>query len=180
MLIKGDPLRQRGLSELKLQQLAAELRISAAAAPEHKGHGVPDRRCVRVLAKAGIVVLFTRDSDMHGSGWFKNPDFERCYHLSLSFRDPMTGEAAPFDDYVAERIARAFFADHLRFAWTESAKSAEGRKLGVFHYRVFCNEAWQAFHPTGEVYSRELTEKGWQSWSDRHGDQPEPSILHAG
>lgn len=180
MLIKPDPLRARGLSELKLGQLAADLRISASRAPEHKGQGVPDQRCVRVLRGAGIVVLFTRDSNMHASGWFKNPQFERCFHLSLSFRDPATGEAAPFDDYVAQRIARAFFGDAVTAIWTESAKTDEGRKLGVVHYRVFCDEHWNRIDPKGEVYSRELTEKGWRSWSDLHGDAPEPSILHAG
>jgi hypothetical protein len=180
MLIKGDPLRQRGLSELKLAQLAADLRISAARAPEHQGAGVPDQRCVRVLRSAGLVVLFTRDSNMHGSGWFKNPEFERCFHLSLSFRDPESFNAAPFDLYVAERVARAFFGDDISAVWTESAKTEHGRKLGVVHYRVFCDEHWKKIHPRGEVYSREMTEKGWQSWSDLHGDAPEPSILHAG
>jgi hypothetical protein len=140
MLIKGDPLRQRGLSELKLAQLAADLRLSASQAPEHRGSGVPDRRCVRVLPAAGLVVLFTRDSGMHESGWFKNPHFERCLHLSLSFRDPMTGEAAPWDEYVARRIARAFFDDAVKWIWTESANTEGGRKLGVVHYRVFCDE----------------------------------------
>lgn len=180
MLIRPDPLRARGLSELKLGQLAADLRLSAIQAPEHRGSGVPDRRCIRVLKAAGLVVLFTRDSGMHGSGWFKNPQFERCLHLSLSFRDPRTGEAAPWDEYVAQRIARAFFDDGVRWIWTESAKTDHGRRLGVVHYRVFCNERWEKFNPAGEVYSRELTEKGWKSWSDLHGDEPEPSVLHAG
>jgi hypothetical protein len=180
MLIQGDPLRRRGLSELKLSQLATDLRLSAAQAPEHRGEGVPDRRCVRVLRAAGVVVLFTRDSGMHTSGWFKNPDFERCLHLSISFRDTESFEPAPWDEYVAQRIARAFFRVAVHWIWTESAKTDHGRKLGVIHYRVFCDEQWQAFHPVGEVYSRELTEKGWQSWSDLHSDAPEPSILHAG
>lgn len=180
MLIKGDPLRQRGLSELKLAQLAADLRISAMQATAHRGQGVPDSRCVRVLQAAGLVVLFSRDAGMHESGWFKNPLFERCLHLSISFRDPMTGEAAPWDDYVAQRIARAFFDDAVRWVWTEGAKSEEGRKLGIIHYRVFCDEHWNKINPVGEVYSKEMTEKGWKSWSDLHGDAPEPSILHAG
>jgi hypothetical protein len=180
MLIKPDPLRARGLSELKLHQLAADLRLSAIQAPEHKGQGVPDSRCCRVLRRAGLVVLFTRDSDMHGSGWFKNPQFERCLHLSLSFRDPESFEPAPFDEYVAQKVARAFFDDAVKLIWTESAKTDHGRKLGVIHYRVFCDEHWNKINPAGEVYSRELTEKGWQSWSDLHGNEPEPSILSAG
>jgi hypothetical protein len=81
---------------------------------------------------------------------------------------------------VAQRVARAFFGSAVENIWTESAKTDHGRKLGVVHYRVFCDEKWQAISPRGEVYSRELTEKGWQSWSDLHGDEPEPSILSAG
>jgi hypothetical protein len=180
LLIKPDPLRARGLSDLKVAQLAADLRLSAMQAPAHRGHGVPDSRCVRVLPAAGLVVLFSRDAGMHESGWFKNHLFERCLHLSISFRDPRTGEAAPWDDYVAQRIARAFFDDAVRWVWTEGAKSEEGRKLGIIHYRVFCDEHWNKFNPSGEVYSREMTEKGWKSWSDLHGDSPEPSTLHAG
>jgi hypothetical protein len=38
----------------------------------------------------------------------------------------------------------------------------------VRHWRVFCDIIWQAIMPRGEVYSRELTERGWQSWSDLH------------
>lgn len=180
MLIRPDPLRSRGLSELKLSQLATDLRLSAAQAPPHRGYGIPDQRCARWLRSAGLMLLFSRDESMHSCGWFKNPQFERCYHLSVSFRDTESLEPVPHDLYVSERIARAFFQDNVRKAWTESPKSDFGRMLGVLHYRVFCDENWEPFFPQGEVYSRELTEKGWQSWSDLHGDAPEPSILHAG
>jgi hypothetical protein len=61
----------------------------------------------------------------------------------------------------------AFFGEHVRLLWAESPKSLEGRRVGVWHWRLFCNERWEPIHPRGEVYSTELTEIGWQSWSER-------------
>lgn len=180
MLIQGDPLRRRGLTEHRLSQVAGDMRIAAARTVPHDGRGPIPLSCFRDLVYAGIRICFTRDIEMHTSGWFKNPQFERCRHLSIGFRDPATGLPAPFDRYVAERMARAFFDDETTKIWTETAKSDGGKALGIVHYRVFCDEHWNAIAPVGEVYSRELTEKGWQSWSDQHGDDPEPSSLHAG
>ena len=36
----------------------------------------------------GVQIIFTRDTGHHSSGWLKNPDYERCWHLSLSYRAP--------------------------------------------------------------------------------------------
>lgn len=44
------------------------------------------RSCTALHAPTHSVVLFTRDVGHHTSGWMKNPDFERCLHLSLSYR----------------------------------------------------------------------------------------------
>lgn len=180
MLIQGDPLRRRGLSELILAQLAGEMRLAASAAADYDGRRPPEARCIRVLRRAGLALIYTRDTGMHSSGWFKNPDFERCLHLSISFRDSETGQAAPFEAYVAERLCRAFFGSDTGEAWIEGPKTPGGIRLGVMHYRVFCDEGWQPRRPRGEVYSLELAEAGWRSWSDLHGDDPEPSSLHAG
>src|SRR5262249_14385874 len=47
-----------------------------------------------------------------------------------------------------------------------AALTEHGRKLDVWHYRLFCDPGWQPIKPRGEVYSRELTEAGWKSYSD--------------
>lgn len=39
---------------------------------------------------------------------------------------------------------------------------------GVYHYRLFCDEAWKPIMPRGEVYSTQFTERGWKSFSDLH------------
>lgn len=122
--------------------------------------------CRSIYHFRGITIAFTRDVGYHSSGWWKNPDFERCYHLSISFFDPATLQSRPFDDTTARRIAKAFFTKFTKWVWVESPYSDEGKALGVWHYRLFCDEHWQPILPRGEVYSTELTEAGWKSFSD--------------
>jgi hypothetical protein len=145
------------------------------------------RRCTHFHWRTGTVVMFTRDTGHHTSGWFKNPDFERCLHLSLSFREPrpeadveLLGSPhtitalggvlplAPFDPALADAWTKAILGDARRLSWCEGAFSAEGRAVSVRHWRVFCDRAWEPIKPRGEVYDRELTEAGWQSWSEQH------------
>ncbi len=119
----------------------------------------------------GTTLIFTRDTGHHSAGWFKNPDYERCWHLSVSFRDPETGESRPFDHRESERWVKLFFRGNTNLLWCEPPYSPEGKLRGVHHYRLFCNEAWQPIKPRGEVYSREFTEKGWKSFSEIHGEK---------
>ena len=113
------------------------------------------------LERLECIVIFTRDEGYHTSGWWKNPDYERCYHLSVSFPGGMKPK------YV-EHILKGLFGDHRRWTWCEGPFSDDGKRLGVYHYRLFCNPAWEPLKPRGEVYSRELTEAGWKSYSEQH------------
>lgn len=122
--------------------------------------------CREYHGPSGTMLIFSRDTGHHTSGWFKNPDYERCLHLSLSFRDQSTQLPAPYNHRLAGRWARAFFADAIRLAWGEPPVTPEGKSLEVWHWRVFCDEHWQPIHPRGEVYSTDFTEKGWQSASE--------------
>jgi hypothetical protein len=147
------------------------------------------RRCTHLHWQTGSVVMFTRDTGHHSSGWMKNPDYERCWHLSLSFREPKPERPAeeladpnrlarlgayfplaPFDFDVARLWVKYLHGDGARYVWEEGPFSGAGKTLGVRHYRVFCDLGWQPIKPRGEVYSRELTEKGWRSWSDQHAE----------
>jgi hypothetical protein len=115
-------------------------------------------------------VLFTRDTGHHTGGWWKNPDYERCWHLSLAYRHPMLpGAMLPHDHARSAAIAREFFGDDAAKAWIEKPYSPQGKRSDVWHYRVFCDEGWRPHMPRGEVYSREWTPKGWQSFSEVHG-----------
>lgn len=129
------------------------------------------RRCTHYHRPTEAMIIYTRDTGMHSSGWWKNPDYERCLHLSLSFVGVEGGEAYPlqFDRRMAEHWAEAFFGSNARLCWIEPPYSPEGKARGVHHYRLFCDPAWQPILPRGEVYSRDWTPSDWLSWSDLHG-----------
>lgn len=123
--------------------------------------------------KTGTSLIFTRDTGHHSSGWFKNPDYERCYHLSISFWD-MDGDEAkprPFERDLADAWVRCFYGTWARNIWEEGP--SQKLPAEVRHFRVFCNPKWQPIVPRGEIYSHEFIEKGWKSWSDQQYDKTE-------
>jgi hypothetical protein len=123
-------------------------------------------RCKGYHVTTGSLIIFTRDAGHHSSGWWKNPEYERCWHLSLSFVDPLTLKPRDKDILLTDKWIQAFYHDNKRYLWSESPFSPIGKHRGVWHYRVFCNEGWSPIIPKGEVYSKELTEAGWKSFSD--------------
>jgi hypothetical protein len=132
-------------------------------------HGRYFQMCRKRHTETGTMLLFTRDSGMHTSGWFKNPDYDRCYHLSLTFWDFALGKQEPYDEKLASAWVHAFYGDWTRYIWREGI-SDEAKANGIAscnHYRVMCNPAWQPIIPRKEVYTKEFTEKGWLSFSDK-------------
>lgn len=133
------------------------------------GRGVTPymERCRHLHYGLGVLAIFTRDMGHHSSGWWKNPDYERCKHLSLSFFDPETRE--PTGDrnvMLSTAIISLLFGKDKRLLWCEPPYSDDGKQRCVWHYRLFCDPAWEPILPRGEVYNRELTEAGWLSYSD--------------
>lgn len=115
----------------------------------------------------GTSLIFTRDVGMYKSGFLKNPDYDNCHHLSISFWD-FTKEqpvAQGYDFKTAEAWVRAFYGKHTRYVWEESASPESD--IQVRHYRVFVDPMWFPIIPRKEVYSKDFIEKGWKSWSDR-------------
>lgn len=160
-------------------QVASELRRRAQYGT-YSGFGTPADleyigRCGFGHTPTGTKLIFTRDVGMHASGWWKNPDYERCEHLSLAFYDPETLEPTKVQNKkLVERWCRLFFRDACRLLWIEPPGFPEGKARAVWHYRLFMDESWTVpLLPRGEVYSREFTEKGWKSWSDLHGQKQE-------
>ena len=117
-------------------------------------------------------MIYTRDIGHHTGGWWKNPGYERCLHLSVSFCVNPTNAPLPFDKREAERIATAFFDGDVRKCWVEPPYSPEGKICGVHHYRLFCDAGWNPIIPRGEVYTRTDTPAGWKSFSEIHGFSP--------
>lgn len=134
--------------------------------------------CSGVHETLGTKLIFTRDEGYHSSGWWKNPDYERCYHLSLSFFDIFTGEPGPRNEKLTAQWVDAFFGENKKFVWCEPPYSPDGLSRTVWHYRLFCDPAWQPIHPRGEVYSKTFTEKGWKSFSEIMAAQDEQLRQH--
>lgn len=104
-------------------------------------------------------VIFTRDIYHHTSGWWKNPDYERCWHLSISFR---AGKSKP----ALEKILDGLFGADKKLLWIEPPHSPEGKANDVWHYRLFADQFWQPMKPRGEVYNTDFTEAGYKSYSE--------------
>ena len=127
---------------------------------------------VRLSRDLGASIVFTKEKGYHSGGWWKNPDYERCFHLSIGFLEAPFAfpqpNSVPFQKSEGETIARAFFGDDVKLSWFEPPYSEKGKLLGVGHYRLFCDRGWQPFKPRGEVYNTDWTPEGWQSFSDLH------------
>ena len=123
--------------------------------------------CTWYLEKWGAIISFTRDEGHHACGWWKNPEYERCWHLSISFIS-INGKPKPKNDKATLEIMKFIYGKNISYVWAESPYSKVGKKLEVWHYRVFVNPAWEPIIPKGEVYSTEFTEKGWRSFSELH------------
>lgn len=135
------------------------------------------RVCSHLLAVSPIEsarLIYTRDVGHHSSGWWKNPQYERCFHLSISFCVNPTNAPLPFRKPFAERVAKAFWGDDCRKAWVEPPYSEHGKHCDVHHYRLFCDPAWSPILPHGEVYDKSDTPPGWKSFSEIHGYTPAP------
>lgn len=112
------------------------------------------------------------DQHYHGSGWFKNSDYEQCLHVSISH--VAAGETEirhiPPDlgggvvvgakletpsDIEVWAWARAFFGDDARLAWLEPAASVLDpyRMPNIAHARLYYDQAMRPFMPAGEVYT---------------------------
>lgn len=124
------------------------------------------RQCFYKDHERGITIIFTRDSNHHQGGWWKNPDYERCYHLSLYFFSPILGCPKPKDKEMTEKLLKMFFGEDRKLLWCEPPYTDVGKRNDTWHYRLFCNEAWQPIKPRGEVYSKKFTPAGWKSYSD--------------
>lgn len=133
------------------------------------------KRCFMLHRGTATCVLFTHDAGMHTSGWMRNPDYERCFHLSLS-PAPVEPETLASQEEIEALWVRAFFGDARRWTWMEGPKSTEGRREGVRHWRLFCNPDWGPLMPRGEVYSATHTPPDWRSWTEVHALDGGPII----
>jgi len=161
-------------------RIASRMRMSANRFPCSLTSQADTERavqyCRRLDTKTGASLLFTKDFGHHTSGWWKNPDYDCCYHLSMAPIDALpeiltrglsSSEVPSLTRRRREQWVKAFFGDSMSLVWVEPPVSSNGRRHEVFHYRVFIDEGGGTpLLPRGEVYTREFTAAGWKSWSD--------------
>jgi len=124
-----------------------------------EGGGLPPYldECRWWIERWDCLAILTRDVGYHTSGWWiLSPPTERGTALKQgAYQRPQSPLTPPLCVKGAQRC--------------EGPYTAEGKQCGVFHYRLFCDPAWQPLKPRGEVYTREFTEAGWKSYSELHG-----------
>jgi hypothetical protein len=110
-------------------------------------------------------LIYCRTKGFHSSGWWKNPDYEQCYDMSLSFRS-IDGEKLSHDHKKAKEWLGLLFGENVRLLWVEPPYYEFGKTADTYHYRLFTDKFWQPIKPKGEVYSNTWTPKDWLSYSD--------------
>lgn len=124
-----------------------------------RGHG--QRRWVRpsVTREPGLTVslIASHDQGTHASGWWRNSDYDRCWHLSICAIHG--GMYADLPDVDLRAWSRGVFGKHLTLAWIEPPAS----KLDLYrtaaasayttHVRVFLDRQGHPIQPEGEVYT---------------------------
>lgn len=180
-------MTHKALDEKRLARVCWALRQRAWAGGPYRGStGQRDMAylmsCSHMDALTQTRLFFTRDEGHHTSGWWKNPDYERCLHLSISPAPHPTppDDAVDFSKAVQSAWARAFFAENIRWVWAEPPYSAQGKASEVWHFRLFTDPSWRPMLPRGEVYGRELTAVGWRSASEvlELGQDPAVLLIH--
>ena len=115
--------------------------------------------------KYEVSVILTRDVNHHLGGWWKNPQYEQCWPLSLANQSE-SGQPGAKNESNTLKILKAVFADEIKNIWSEPPFTEQGKRFEIWHYRLFCDMAWIPFKPKGEVYSTELTERGFLTYSE--------------
>lgn len=121
--------------------------------------------------EVNVSILFTFDYGAHSSGWWRNSDYERCWHLSLAGMNATLDAYEDLPDEDRRAWPRAFFGGQSRMAWWEPPahegdpyRSAAASR-STHHVRLFVDRTTgQPIIPTGEVYTL-------KPWSE--GDSPE-------
>lgn len=99
-----------------------------------------------------VRAIFTQDHGAHASGWWRNSEYERCFHLSLSHAKSNaqpTGEGEKLTRAELEAWAAAFFTTNVRWLWLEPGYEHKD----VTHLRLFVDPDGTPILPKGEVYT---------------------------
>lgn len=136
------------------------------------------RMVVDSLTEPGLLlsILITYDTGTHASGWWKNSEYNSCWHLSMvgmASRKRLVTNGSEYET-VPELERRAWghvvFGEHVAKAWNEPPASVfdphrnAPASSHTWHARVFTDREGHAIIPKGEVYTL-------RPWDE--GDSPE-------
>lgn len=120
-----------------------------------------------------VRLLLTRDRMHHSVGWWRNAEYEYCWHLSISSRPAADARLALAGLKRPEEVGyvslpqheetywgRLFFAEHANKVWHEPGgtdprltREEKLRHRHIVHLRLFLDpETLEPFIPAGEVY----------------------------
>lgn len=85
-------------------------------------------KCRWFLERYDCIIIFTRDEGAHTCGWWKNPDYERCYHLSISFPGGWNRKK--------ENASRAFIFFHRKIQMRVNAGSILTRRTAIIYAMI--------------------------------------------
>ncbi len=141
--------------------------------PSLEAFGAKRFTVARTTPELIVCLLLSRDRMHHSVGWWRNAEYEYCWHLSLSARDRLAYRAAeagraPGRDLSYEELptsevrywARLIFGEHVDKLWNEPGGTdprltvtERRRNALIWHLRLFLDpETKEPFIPTGEVY----------------------------
>jgi hypothetical protein len=103
------------------------------------------RLCTAEHRPTGTMLMLTRDFEPP-----KQADGTptRVIHLSLSFIVPGSrpheglGQPRKRDALLSHEWARLVFRHRLAWVWVQRSVTELGRRKGVWHYKLFCDERW--------------------------------------
>lgn len=128
---------------------------------------------IRYPEEVTVRLMLTRDRMHHSVGWWRNAEYEYCWHLSISSREALAfrmGLAGlklshevpyvPLEKTEEMYWGRLFFQNHADKVWHEPGgtdprltREEKVRNRAICHLRLFLDpETFQPFMPQGEVY----------------------------
>jgi hypothetical protein len=164
------------------QALAARMRSHARTGwytgdePSLLAFGAKEIVDSRAEPELVVSLLLSRDKMHHSVGWWRNAEYEYCWHLSISAVERLhyaamsrevkrTGQRMTpiFEECPREDVrhwSQLIFGAHIDKLWnepggTDPRLSAEERRRNalIWHLRLFLDpETFEPFIPTGEVY----------------------------
>lgn len=96
-------------------------------------------------------IIITFDVGYHNSGWWKNSQYDRCLHLSISMNDGKNVSKSTEEEINAwiDLVFKDTHPDAMKWLWHETGF----KHKTVDHYRLFYSKITnQPILPQGQVY----------------------------